>query len=347
MSEEGISHDTSYTDITDAALDQLIKEIKEQYPNHGERMLIGELTQRGVILQRARIRAAIHRIDPINTAIRRSVALRRRVYHVDGPNSVWHIDGHHKLIRWRLVTHGGIDGYSRTITYLKCSNNNRAETVKSSFFEATQYYGIPQKVRSDMGGENEDVWKYMIEYHSDISAVITGSSTHNERIERLWRDVHRCVTSIFYALLYKLEDESLLDTANEVDMFCIHYVFIRRINRALKSFMESWNNHSLSSAQSHTPNQLFIEGAIQQSTVPVIPPPASSSPSNLSSPVAYDHVTVPNNRFSPCNILGDDIRSIDVLQTCDDFGYSIFKEILEKVGSHLSSGCTDCVINDS
>ena len=31
----------------------------------------------------------------------------------------------------------------------------------------------------------------MIERHTDDSAVITGASTHNERIERLWRDVTR------------------------------------------------------------------------------------------------------------------------------------------------------------
>ena len=24
-----------------------------------------------------------------------------------GPNSLWHIDGNHKLIKWHLVIHGG------------------------------------------------------------------------------------------------------------------------------------------------------------------------------------------------------------------------------------------------
>ena len=33
-------------------------------------------------------------------------------------NSLWHIDGHHSLIRWHVVVHGGIDGFSRMITYL-------------------------------------------------------------------------------------------------------------------------------------------------------------------------------------------------------------------------------------
>ena len=77
--------------------------------------------------------------------------------------------------------------------------------------------------------------------------MITGSSTHNQRIERLWRDVHRCVTSLFHRLFHMLEDEGLLDCLNEVDMFCLQYAFLDRINSALTSFIESWNNHSTAS----------------------------------------------------------------------------------------------------
>ena len=44
---------------------------------------------------------------------------------ISGPNSLWHIDGHHKLIRWRIITHGGIDGFSRIPVYLHASGNNR------------------------------------------------------------------------------------------------------------------------------------------------------------------------------------------------------------------------------
>ncbi len=45
-----------------------------------------------------------------------------------------HIDGNHKLIQpCRLVIHGGIDGFSHMVVYLKASGNNRAETVLSSF----------------------------------------------------------------------------------------------------------------------------------------------------------------------------------------------------------------------
>ena len=30
-------------------------------------------------------------------------------------------------------------------------------------------------------------------HNGDTHSVVTGCSTHKERIERLWRDVHRCV----------------------------------------------------------------------------------------------------------------------------------------------------------
>jgi hypothetical protein len=50
---------------------------------------------------------------------------------------VWHHDGHHKLIRYGLVTHGCVDVYSRTIIYLgiQLVNNALSElfTIMTSF----------------------------------------------------------------------------------------------------------------------------------------------------------------------------------------------------------------------
>ena len=38
--------------------------------------------------------------------------------------------------------------------YLKCSSNNRADTVFYLFFTTCNNIGIPSRVRSDCGGEN-------------------------------------------------------------------------------------------------------------------------------------------------------------------------------------------------
>lgn len=65
-----------------------------------------------------------------------------------------HADGHHKLIRWRFVTHGGVDGFSRMIVYLKCSTNNYSRTVLEEFTKAVEKCHLPSRVRSDQGTEN-------------------------------------------------------------------------------------------------------------------------------------------------------------------------------------------------
>ena len=68
------------------------------------------------------------------------------------------------LFRWRVVVHGGIDGYSRMPVYICASNNNRADTVFQLFITAVQEFGLPFRVCSDKGGENVDVSWYMLSH---------------------------------------------------------------------------------------------------------------------------------------------------------------------------------------
>ena len=68
------------------------------------------------------------------------------------------------MIRWHLVVHGGIDGFSRTVVFLKCSDNNRAATVLDVFTKAVESYDIPYKIRTDNGGENTEKWRLMIHH---------------------------------------------------------------------------------------------------------------------------------------------------------------------------------------
>ena len=153
-----IAQACTYSCISDAELNAEVKRIKRSHPNDGERLMMGHLATSGILVQRSRLQSAIHRVDPENTAIRRNLAIRRRTYHVDGPNSMWHIDSHHKLIRWKFVTHGGINGYSRTITFLKCADNNRAYTALSAFMNTIYVHGLPECVRMDLGGENVEIY---------------------------------------------------------------------------------------------------------------------------------------------------------------------------------------------
>ena len=203
------------------------------------------------------------RVDPINVCMRRMRVIQRRSYSVPGPNALWHIDGHHSLIRWRIVVHGGIDGFSRLITYLHYSTNNQADTVFTLFQEAIAKYGVPSRVRSDRGGENIDVAKFMIENRGlNRGSHIAGTSVHNQRIERLWRDVFSHVLQLYYSLFYFLEDNGLLDCELDTDLYALHFVFVPLINRALKQFQDAYNNHSLRTEHHWTPLMIWTNGIL-------------------------------------------------------------------------------------
>ncbi len=72
----------TFADISDARLDNLMRSNCNIHTG-----MIGHLARQGVRVQRGCLRGSIHRVDPLNTILRRSVAIRRRVYHSDGPNS--------------------------------------------------------------------------------------------------------------------------------------------------------------------------------------------------------------------------------------------------------------------
>ena len=96
--------------------------------------------------------------------------------------------------RWRIIVHGGIDGYSRLIVYLDCATNNKAATVFNRFYEALSQYGLPSRIRCDKGRENTQIALYMLEHPqrgTGRGSMIVGRSIHNQRIERLWRDVFK------------------------------------------------------------------------------------------------------------------------------------------------------------
>ena len=66
-----------------------------------------------------------------------------------------------------------------------------------------------------------------------------------------------------YWIFYYLENCDLFDPLNPIHMYALHYIYLPRINKALHSFKEAWNDHGLRTQHELTPNQLFTAVALR------------------------------------------------------------------------------------
>ncbi|KAJ7667004.1 hypothetical protein DFH06DRAFT_984389 [Mycena polygramma] len=80
--------------ISDDELDTLLIRLRTHYKRAGLSMLNGMLRRLGHRVPAERVRESLLRIDPVRRIFER-IRIRRRDYHVLGPNSLWHHDGQH------------------------------------------------------------------------------------------------------------------------------------------------------------------------------------------------------------------------------------------------------------
>ncbi|KAK9978908.1 hypothetical protein ABG768_020644 [Culter alburnus] len=236
MQHCGLRVSELYSGIDNTDLDRLVLEIHREHPRCGYRMM------RAFLQAIARVRESLQRVDPEGTQLR---ALANRTLH---------------RRHWRFVIHGGIDGFSRLIVYLNAATNNNATTVLDAFLRAVSQYGLPSRVCSDKGGENIEVAHFMVQNRGENrNSHITGRSVHNQRIERLWRDVYTQVLDLFHELFYHLEVTGLLNPDDEIHLFALHWTFLPQLKHQLNSFKEAWNLHRLRTENGRSPYQLWLQ----------------------------------------------------------------------------------------
>ena len=246
---------------TDEVLRDAVLHIKRRQPLIGDTILMAQLTNPAYYnfhLPRQRLRDLMAAIDPVGRDLRRRrLVYRRRVPKV---RPMWcaHVDGHHKLDFVKLCIHGMIDGFSRKVLFLWCSNNNSAHTVLDLYYEASLVHGVPEKLYTDFGGENNGAGKFQVAVRENPESWKKVKSTTNVRIERFWADMQAKVVA-YYCILFTLYEERNNINCRHVPVhqFVIHFLFIPLINENLCECRDSWNNHKVRTCNNLTPNQMF------------------------------------------------------------------------------------------
>ncbi len=69
---------------------------------------------------------------------------------------------------------------------------------------------------------------------------------------------------VFYARLFeKMENDNILDPMNDRELFCLHHVFLPRINKSLEEFVAQMNNRPVSTERNLSPRQMWEQGMLE------------------------------------------------------------------------------------
>lgn len=167
--------------------------------------------------------------------------------------------------RWGFYIHGAIDGFSRMIPFLCVTISNTAKIALICFIKGIRVRGLPSRIRLDKGSEYNECERFMEwQRGPNRGSALRGQSVHNQRIERLWRDVFTKVLEKFYKLFYHMEDTGALDLSNRVHRFALNFTYLPRIQAALSNWAHVHNNHGIRTEKHKTPDQMWFANMIKQ-----------------------------------------------------------------------------------
>lgn len=253
--------ETNYSEplrsINGEELDNLIRSYMADNIHRGQKMVQAYIFKNGFYCKRDLVRERMKVLDPNGVQYRKSLHLKKVVYNVPGPHFLWHLDGCHKLIRWGFVVHVCVDGFSRTVVYDKCADNNRGSNHQILMINAALRYGYPCHVRIDQGGENVKVAYLCLKIKGlNKGAFFTGPSHDNCRVERYHRDNTCCALQHYKDAFQEMEANGM-DVTCVVVKFVLVYLFMDRINEDLDLQMDVWNKHGVRTEGNRSPTYLL------------------------------------------------------------------------------------------
>ena len=243
---------------------ELVNVVEEELAGSGSgvgyRRIHRSILKKGVVCRRDDVRKIIKLIDPEGVRSRRRRRLVRRKYVTQGPNYVWHIDGHDKLKPFGFSIHGCIDGFSRRLMWLEVGTSNKNPEIIAKFYlDTVKEYGIPLQIKADDGSEHTLVHPIHVYLrtldgtHPNLDAFSITSSPLNQRIEAFWSHLQRDRIGWWKQLFQDLVDLGLFSNDEPVLIDCIRFCYIDLLRNELKSILDDWNSHIIAPSRWNGP----------------------------------------------------------------------------------------------
>lgn len=230
----------------------------------GYRAIWHTLEMEGLHVPRIIIEDMLKELDPEGSQSRKAHRLKRRIYHNNGPNDAWHMDGYDKLKPFGFPIHGAIDGFSRKILWLEVTRSNSSPDNIAAFYLNTvkELKGCPVRLITDLGTENGLAASMQCYFQDNSDAHRYVSSTRNQRIEGWWSFYCRSRSAWWRNFFKDLESEGVIDSSSTLHMECLWYCFAQILQNDLNIVKEHWNSHRIRKSRHNTvsgrPDCLFF-----------------------------------------------------------------------------------------
>ena len=246
-------------DLLQNTLEAIEKELSESGCSLGYRAMWRRLQKKGIKIPRDTVRKALLELDPHGVQQRYRRRLQRRNYVNPGPDFVWHIDGYDKLKPYGFAIHGGIDGFSRKVLWLRVGATNNNPKVVAKYFLQTslELQTIPCILRCDKGTENVHIRDIQVCFRSlqddefaGEGSYQEGRSPSNQRIEAWWAILRKQCTNFWMNLFKDMISIGAFNNADPIQIHAIRLCFMHLIQRDLDRISEEWNTHRIAAKAS-------------------------------------------------------------------------------------------------
>ncbi|KAH9472082.1 hypothetical protein Pst134EA_002708 [Puccinia striiformis f. sp. tritici] len=196
--------------------------------NTGYRKIRQLLQQKyGVSVHNITVAMINRTLDPEGVDNRSKRVLKRRVFHVPGPNYIWSADGHDKLKKFRITIYGFINAWSRKVLgiFVHVTNNDPRHIGYYYLQLVKSQGGIPRRTTTDRGTETIHMAGHQINLTSQYNAHsadpstshLFTKSTHNQKIECLWSQLMKQYNCELINQLFNAEENELYNKEDSLE----------------------------------------------------------------------------------------------------------------------------------